>query len=277
MRKILSVMLVVIMTLFIASCQDNKTYDHSINVLFYVGRNATPVESYDNLEKGSKIEAPTPPERLNFHFEGWYKDIDFDEEWNFAEDIVDKTMVLYAKWSYLEWNISFIINEEKSEEFLNINDVPEIIIPAINKQLPVVKRPGGIFKGWIVVPVENYTKDMKIFSSTNDLFQNYKAEEYVLYALFENIKTMVTFNKRNDDVLQPAPKPGVEYGSTIDWLPALEDTETMRFLGWFSKNGAVLDKETGLPTNDWGIEYKNGDSFLALSSVLTLYAKWEEK
>jgi uncharacterized repeat protein (TIGR02543 family) len=44
------------------------------------------------------IQKPVDPTRKNYEFQGWYKDTDCTEEWNFATDIVDGHTRLYAKW-----------------------------------------------------------------------------------------------------------------------------------------------------------------------------------
>ena len=48
---------------------------------------------------GDKITAPTDPSKTDCKFEGWYKDDDYINKWNFATDTVTANITLYAKWS----------------------------------------------------------------------------------------------------------------------------------------------------------------------------------
>lgn len=47
---------------------------------------------------GEKIVRPEDPEREGFCFEGWYKDIQLTEAWDFERDVLEGNMFLYAKW-----------------------------------------------------------------------------------------------------------------------------------------------------------------------------------
>ena len=51
------------------------------------------------VQFGEKISKPENPEREGFVFAGWYKDIHLTEEWDFAKDIVQGNISLYAKWN----------------------------------------------------------------------------------------------------------------------------------------------------------------------------------
>ena len=53
-----------------------------------------------NVAAGSKISAPSPaPNETGWDFGGWYKEAECTNEWNFASDVVNETMTLYAKWT----------------------------------------------------------------------------------------------------------------------------------------------------------------------------------
>lgn len=47
---------------------------------------------------GAKITAPTVSEVLGYLFQGWFKEAGCVTAWDFANDVVDRDMVLYAKW-----------------------------------------------------------------------------------------------------------------------------------------------------------------------------------
>ena len=48
---------------------------------------------------GEVLTKPEDPIRKGYHLEGWYTDIDLQQEWNFDTDTVQGNMTLYAKWA----------------------------------------------------------------------------------------------------------------------------------------------------------------------------------
>ena len=47
---------------------------------------------------GGRVKKPTDPTREGYVLEGWYSDMDLQNEWNFDKDTVSGNMTLYAKW-----------------------------------------------------------------------------------------------------------------------------------------------------------------------------------
>lgn len=283
MRKIALLFVAFFVAIGLAACQDKKTSDELINVIFYTGQNATKIETYFDIHVDSKIEAPEEPTRDGFFFDGWYKDIAFTQAWDFDNDVVTQTTILFAKWRSGVWPLTLVLRPELGEEFVT-NDLPPTEFTAgKGVYLPDVRRPGGSFRGWSLVPQDEFTLDMKVYKNTQDLpITQYT--EFVLYPIFNNNKYLVTYQVRMAGISTPAPKTGVEYGSVINWLPVIADTATHRFIGWFTKNGAN--------TGDWGYQLvnqtfdENGDPIVLPDGVIDyypnasntlLYGKWEEK
>lgn len=48
---------------------------------------------------GGKIKQPDDPTKEGFYLEGWYSDIDLQNQWDFGKDTVSGNMTLYAKWT----------------------------------------------------------------------------------------------------------------------------------------------------------------------------------
>ena len=84
---------------------------------------------------GSKIQKPTVNPSLSGHtFEGWYKDSNYNEEWDFNADTITPNVTLYAKFTdnnaaefeelfnTLEIKSQLIFNVEKIEDTAKIND-----------------------------------------------------------------------------------------------------------------------------------------------------------
>lgn len=57
----------------------------------------TPVETQKRMH-GELIEAPEPPTREGFEFDGWCLDPGGTLPWDLEEDTVTESMTLYAKW-----------------------------------------------------------------------------------------------------------------------------------------------------------------------------------
>lgn len=267
MRKLIMFTLMILSILVLSACTDTKTSDDSVNVIFFTGRNATYVDSYFDVEVGSLIEEPESPTRPNFVFDGWYEDIQYTNEWKFDEFVIDKSTVLYAKWRSQNYTIFYHINEELGEEFVDISQIFYEFTSSENKYLPNLRRPGGTFKGWSLVPQSEYTLDLPLYRTTNslpllDIF------DFELYPIFNNNKYLFQFRANLTGVSNPAPKTGVEYGVVITFLPTLADTTTHRFIGWYTSNGTS--------TGNWGSLVENGD-YNTFTNNPTLYGRWELK
>ena len=52
-----------------------------------------------DVTAGSKISAPSAPSATGYTFGGWYKEPACTNAWDFANDVVNETMTLYAKWT----------------------------------------------------------------------------------------------------------------------------------------------------------------------------------
>jgi uncharacterized repeat protein (TIGR02543 family) len=59
------------------------------------GGSAVKVQS---VTAGGKAAEPAPPTKGGAVFQGWFKDLQFVSPWDFAQDVVNSDMVLYAKW-----------------------------------------------------------------------------------------------------------------------------------------------------------------------------------
>ena len=73
------------------------------------------ISPYTNVEYGSKITEPSTPEKLEYDFDGWYKDSEFETAWDFENDTVTENITLYAKWIELSKSRIFNPNAYRGE------------------------------------------------------------------------------------------------------------------------------------------------------------------
>jgi len=84
-----------------------------LRVRFYSGSGSTPPDQL--VDKGKKVTRPENPVREGYTFDGWYKEKELENEWNFYSDVVTESTILYAGW----------INVVGELEYLEDNDVLE--------------------------------------------------------------------------------------------------------------------------------------------------------
>ncbi|GAB1475737.1 hypothetical protein MASR2M70_05690 [Bacillota bacterium] len=85
---------------------NNITANTTITALYTLGRvnvsfhsmGGSRVSDLSNIDRGSKISAPSVPVRDGFDFGGWYKEYSLINPWDFQVDKVEGNTTLYAKW-----------------------------------------------------------------------------------------------------------------------------------------------------------------------------------
>lgn len=68
--------------------------DCTVTFITNGGTELAPVSAY----YGERLTRPEDPIREGYRLEGWYKDLDLTEPWDFETDTVKGNMSLYAKW-----------------------------------------------------------------------------------------------------------------------------------------------------------------------------------
>lgn len=106
-NKIITIlMFVFLFTLTLASCElGDKTHTVKIDAA-----NGTAVQEIKVID-GQLVAKPADPSREGFIFEGWFLDLNSDEEYDFASPVKDD-LVIYAKWldSSTTYTVSFETN-----------------------------------------------------------------------------------------------------------------------------------------------------------------------
>ncbi|CAM3718696.1 InlB B-repeat-containing protein [Erysipelothrix urinaevulpis] len=212
--------------------------------VFFDSQGGTGILDIENVEYDAKILEPDEPFKDGFGFGGWFKDLQYNQEWKFDEDTVSSDTTLYAKWNEKIYTVEFDSNGGSK-----VNDATDI-----HHGTPVPKpknptRDGYSFQGWYRDESLNDAWDFKQ-PVTNDM---------TLYAKWEIKTYTVKFNSGQGSAVTDLKN--IEHGSKI-----LEPEEPFRdgygFGGWF--------KESSLK-NEWNFDEDQ------VTKNQTLYAKWNEK
>lgn len=81
-----------------AACQDVKVVISETCTVTYESNGGSAVEQTVGT-CGETLKKPADPTMEGYVFDGWYRDYDLTEPWDFEKDQVDGNLTLYAKWS----------------------------------------------------------------------------------------------------------------------------------------------------------------------------------
>lgn len=131
------------------------------------------------VNKGNKIGLPETS-KTGQKIVGFYTSSAFDVEWNFATDVINEDITLYAKWSVDQFTISFISNEGS-----NVDDIKLDYNSVVTKPNDP-KKAGYTFGGW-------YTDAALV---TRYVFTSMPASNMTLYAKWDKaVLTDVTMTE----------------------------------------------------------------------------------
>lgn len=201
----------------------------------------------ENVREGSKlVESEMPlPTLEGFFFEGWYKDEEFTQIWDFKEDYVADDMTLYAKWVEVPEG-TYVVTFDLSGHGLNFYRYIETGGKIEQPETPTSF--GYLFENWY--------KDEACTTLWN-FETDTVTEDITLYAKWEERFYDVTFQSEHGTV---PPDKQIREGELIEQSADLQLTAVgFSFEGWYK------DEEL---TQIWDFEQ---DTVL---EATTLYAKW---
>ena len=261
MKKFILLSLLLLTSLVLTACNEPGEDVLPANVIFFTGNNnPNRIPTLIDVSLNETIERPEDPIRPGFRFEGWYLDVENTIPWDFENDILESSIVLYAKWEPAILNIIYDTNGgQVVGEFNTEFRTGEF------RALPNVTKPGYNFVGW-------FTYDWVDETSTRpgdpglQAIPRTQSEDLFIYAHWRIITVRVQFRSNYPiDGQGPANPSSVDlpFEAIIDF-PVLEDTNDYTFIGWNSNIQG---------TGTW---YYNGEIFTR-TQRLTLYAIWQPK
>ena len=101
------------------------------------------------VNKGEKLVKPTDPTKEDCSFLGWYKDAAYTSLWEFATDVVNGDITLYARWSNPSeavYTVTFDTDGGNEIEVASVKANEKLTMPANPQKL------GFRFRGWYSDP-----------------------------------------------------------------------------------------------------------------------------
>lgn len=192
-----------------------------------------------NIGCGLNVVEPTEPTKTGYEFKGWYKDENFNTEWNFDTDIVTAETTLYAKWKINEYIVTFDSDGGSS--------VTEQVIEYSNKVLKPADptRTKYFFDGWFVGDEEwDFNNDLVTDNITLKAHWTYIPDQY-----------QFTFNSNGGGSIESQL---ITEGS-VAARPNDPERKGHTFKGWFTDS-------------TFAVEYDFSD---VVTGNTTVIAKWE--
>jgi|GEM_PF-3156747 len=198
-------------------------YSPAVTVIF--DRNGGDFDSVPSTIQagiGMTISAPgTEPTRTGYTFNGWFIDVSGNTAWNFATDVVNNNMTLYADWTPIPYNVTF--NENQGDTL----PVPTSMIVDYDALIPSQPTPptraGYVFDGWCTDIAGVFPWDF-----ANDTISG----NLTLYAKWLEAFT-VTFDRNGGDTDAVPASMSVLDGDTISPQPAPPTRTGHTFNGWY--------------------------------------------
>jgi uncharacterized repeat protein (TIGR02543 family) len=220
-----------------------KIKQYAVNFVSNGGSDVAPYLYVDSL---TAIMAPFPVPHLHGHdLAGWYTDVTFNEEWDFAVDRVTQDTTLYAKWEIKKYNVTFNSNGDSA------------VTDTLVDSLTVVNRPAAPHR--VGYNFQEWYKDADCTEEWN-FTTDTVTQDTTLYALWEIKKYTVTFASNGGSAVAPL--------TEVDSLKKINEPAEPHFLGHDFK-GWYKDDVTF--TEKW--EFTTD----TVTQHTTLYALWEIK
>ena len=207
-----------------------------------------------DITSGSAITLPAEPTKAGYDFEGWYKEAECINPWDFATDTVTQSIILYAKWTASTplptvYTVTFNVDGGSV-----VPDVIDIVSGSTITQPVEPTKAGHEFKGWY--------KEAECINAW-DFSTDVVSENIILYAKWtakEPLSTCIVMFDSNGGSKVAAIK-DVIVGSTIS-EPAEPAKAGFEFAGWY-KNSVL--------TVTWNFEID------IVTEDIILYAKWKQR
>lgn len=97
-------LIIVVVAIFLGCDLSGIDPTEDVRVIFYTDE----IVSVETLSRGSVVDAPPTPAKTGHTFAGWYTQADGGDLWNFASDVVEDNIVLYAHWTPKQYTVTYM-------------------------------------------------------------------------------------------------------------------------------------------------------------------------
>lgn len=273
MKKLFSLIAIIIMSLTLVACQGKPVESDEVTVYFYEYRNSykkdesrPDIIAQSTHKKGELLEKPEDPVRNGYIFDGWYKEVSKKTKWNFDVDILEKNTILYANWAPGIYKINLELNGGEFPENSKYDGEEEdgnfyyLYESGKSQTLHKPTKKGYKFLGWF--RSETYKKGDRQEVSVDKTI----SEETTYYAHWELLRINITFDLNTQNETNPTrvATKTYDYGQIIDFPELIDVTGEYIFVGWNTRKDGSGD------------ELINGQPFERELST-KVYAQWEPK
>lgn len=191
------------------------------------------------VEYNSLVGKPTTT-KVGYTFVGWYKDVDFNQVFDFNTETVKKSFTLYAKWQINKYDVFFETNGGVKIEKQTVDYNSKLEKPSVSKA-------GHTLIGWYKDPDFTQAYDFNAENVTGS---------FTLYAKWSVDRYDVFFETNGGVAVE---KQTVEYNSLLE--NPITTKAGYEFAGWYKDPdfGQVFDFKANKVTGSF-----------------TLYAKWSK-
>jgi uncharacterized repeat protein (TIGR02543 family) len=212
----------------------------------FVANDGTPVPQQQSIPPNDKATMPPAMTKTGYTFDGWYREAEYINQWDFATNNVTEDITLYAKW-LTNFTVSFVANGGVP--------IPQQIVADGSK----VNRPENITKegyylvGWYreTELINQWIFDLDIVASNITLYAKWDIAVFVLGATLaekfqwissnavSNTSYIIEVNNIYEELVPQSLFYSGKSNITI-WLSGIGGTRTIAVRGVTIGNGVTL-------------------------------------
>lgn len=172
-------------------------------------------------EYGTVLVAPEDPEREHYTFAGWYSDEELQSEYVFGT-MPDVDFTLYAKWTAVEYNITYVLNGGENGEN------PEVYTVESAFELAEATKTGHTFVAWYTQPDFTGAPVSAISAGTHG--------DMILYANYSINSYTISFDSAGGSSVTSITQ---DYDTAVS-APADPSKTGYSFNGWLTEDGEIF-------------------------------------
>lgn len=208
--------------------------------------------SSQSVEYGGKATEPTALTATGYTFGGWYKESGCTNAWNFSSDTVTAATTLYAKWTPIQYSITYKDQGNTTFSGTHESGYPTTHTYGTATSLKSASKNGYTFGGW-------YTTSACTGSAVTSLGATAYTANITLYAKWTPNTYTITYNKGANGtgtIASGTKTHGVDFTLSSSTFTRADYTQT----GWSTTDGGAK-------------AYELGGTYTANSNI-TLYPFW---